>query len=182
MAADGKSTDVREGDSYFECTINSTKSSFSRRVHAIHSGFRGSTRSWHAGVGGWPTQPMQFFSLLVPKIFSWWHCPSCTGAWIVCLGLRVAVILLIGTNINAAFKLALHGPRPYWYSPQVRTLATRAPSASLPVTPKMLPQYGSVAATCENGGLAGRRAAHIPDRLSRLYLGVHFPQDVLLAG
>ena len=34
------------------------------------------------------------------------------------LGIQVAIILMLSTNLNAAFKLAFHGPRPYWYSPQ----------------------------------------------------------------
>jgi hypothetical protein len=69
------------------------------------------------GLGAWPTQPMQFFSLLGTEDFFVVALPILYWCVDSMLGLRVAVILLIGTNINAAFKLALHGPRPYWYSP-----------------------------------------------------------------
>jgi membrane-associated phospholipid phosphatase len=134
------------------------------------------------GLGAWPTQPMQFFSLLGTEDFFVVALPILYWCVDSMLGLRVAVILLIGTNINAAFKLALHGPRPYWYSPQVRTLATES-SFGVPSShaQNAATIWGLLAATLRKwwGWLAAVLLIFLIG-LSRLYLGVHFPQDVLL--
>ena len=134
------------------------------------------------GLGAWPTQPMRFFSLLGTEDFFVVALPILYWCVDSMLGLRVAVILLIGTNINAAFKLALHGPRPYWYSPQVRTLATES-SFGVPSShaQNAATIWGLLAATLRKwwGWLAAVLLIFLIG-LSRLYLGVHFPQDVLL--
>ncbi|MGD0752078.1 MAG: phosphatase PAP2 family protein [Anaerolineales bacterium] len=134
------------------------------------------------GLGAWPILPMQFFSFLGTEVFFLLALPILYWCVDSMLGLRVAVMLLIGTNINAAFKLAFHGPRPYWYSPKVSALATET-SFGVPSG------HAQTAAT-----IWGLLAAYLRKwwgwlvvvllifliGLSRLYLGVHFPQDVLL--
>ena len=49
--------------------------------------------------------------LLIPLLF-----------WCVSPSLRVSLMIILGTALNSAIKIALAGPRPFWYSPQVRAL------------------------------------------------------------
>lgn len=134
------------------------------------------------GLGAWPTLPMQFFSLLGTEDFFVVALPILYWCVDSVLGLRVAVFLLIETNINAAFKLALHGPRPYWYSPKVLALATETsfgiPSGHAQTAATI---WGLLAVTLRKwwGWLAAVLLIFLIG-LSRLYLGVHFPQDVLV--
>ena len=114
-----------------------------------------------------------FFLLLLPALY--W----CVEAG---LGLRVAIILLLSTSVNDALKMAFHGPRPYWYNPQVIGYASET-SFGVPSG------HAQIAA-----GVWGMLAARIRKSwawvvailvvlmigISRLYLGVHFLHDVLL--
>jgi membrane-associated phospholipid phosphatase len=134
------------------------------------------------GLGAWPKLPMQFFSLLGTEDFFMLALPMLYWCVDSMLGIQVALILLVSTNINSAFKLAFHGPRPYWYSPKVAALAVET-SFGVPSG------HAQIAAT-----IWGLLAAHLRKwwgwlvaillilliGLSRLYLGVHFPHDVLL--
>ena len=134
------------------------------------------------GTGAWPTLPMQFFSLLGTEDFFMLALPILYWCVDSMLGIQVALILLVNTNINSAFKLALHGPRPYWFSPKVSALASET-SFGVPSG------HAQTAAT-----IWGLLAAHLRKwwgwliavllilliGISRLYLGVHFPHDVLL--
>ena len=98
------------------------------------------------------------------------------------LGIQVAVLLMLTTNLNAAIKLAFHGPRPYWYSPKVASLATETsfgvPSGHAQTAAVI---WGLLAAFLRKwwGWLVAILLIFLIG-LSRLYLGVHFPQDVLL--
>jgi hypothetical protein len=98
------------------------------------------------------------------------------------LGLQVGFMLLTSASINDAFKFILHMPRPYWYSSQVKALSSEvsfgAPSNHAQVAVGF---WGVIAARI------GRSWAWIAAAalaffigLSRLYLGMHFPHDVLL--
>jgi membrane-associated phospholipid phosphatase len=134
------------------------------------------------GLGTWPTLPMQFFSFLGTEDFFMLVLPLLYWCVDSVLAIRVTLICLLSTNINAAFKLAFHGPRPYWYSPKVRILATET-------------SFGVPSGHAQGAGVFwGLLAAYLRKwwswlvailfilmiGLSRLYLGVHFPHDVLL--
>ena len=133
------------------------------------------------GLGAWPSVPMQFFSFLGTEDFFVLVLPILYWCVDSMLGIQIALVLMVTTNLNAAFKLAFHGPRPYWYSPQVRALATET-SFGIPSG------HAQTAAT-----IWGLLAAYLRKwwawlvavllilliGLSRLYLGVHFPHDVL---
>lgn len=98
------------------------------------------------------------------------------------LGLRVGVVLLAGSNINDAFKLAFHSPRPFWYSTEVKGMASE--------TGFGIPSGHSFSAVNVWGMLASRirkpwawitaLALILLIGISRLYLGMHFPIDVLV--
>lgn len=133
------------------------------------------------GLGTWPSLSMQFFSFLGTEDFFMLVLPVLYWCVDSMLGIRVTLICLLSANINAAFKLTFHGPRPYWYSPQVRGLATET-------------SFGVPSGHAQGAVVFwGLLAAHLRKwwgwlvavlfilliGLSRLYLGVHFPHDVL---
>jgi membrane-associated phospholipid phosphatase len=134
------------------------------------------------GLGDWQTLPMKWFSFLGTEEFFMLVLPLIYWCVDAVLGIHVAIILMFSTSINAAFKLAFHAPRPYWYSPRVQGLAAE--------TSFGIPSNHAQSAVAVWGVLA----AWLRKRwvwlvaillifligLSRLYLGVHFPQDVLL--
>jgi hypothetical protein len=114
-----------------------------------------------------------FFMVVLPIIF-----------WCVDtdLGIRVAFILMFSNGINDAFKMALHGPRPYWLSSKVQGMAVET-SFGVPSnhTQSAMAIWGIMAAYLRKwwAWLIAILLV-ILIGLSRMYLGVHFPHDVLL--
>jgi membrane-associated phospholipid phosphatase len=134
------------------------------------------------GLGGWLEQPMniisflgreEFFLVLLPLLY--WCLDSR-------LGIRVAFILLVNTSINATFKLAFHGPRPYWYSTDVTRFAEET-SFGVPSghAQSAVAVWGMMAAWMKKrwAWLVAVIIAFLIG-FSRMYLAVHFPHDVLL--
>lgn len=139
--------------------------------------------SWNIflqGLGAWLVLPMKFFTFLGSEDFFMLVLPVLYWCIDAALGLRVGVILLVGSNLNDAFKLALHSPRPYWVSSQVKGMASEASFG--------VPSGHSLSAV----NVWGMIAAHLRKTwgwvvaviiifligLSRMVLGVHFPLDV----
>jgi membrane-associated phospholipid phosphatase len=114
---------------------------------------------------------IEFYLLLIPFLY-----------WVIDapLGFRV-LLLLIGTDfLGICFKQLLHQPRPYWVS-NVKSLATET-SYGIPSThaSDSLAVWGYLAYRLDKAwlwALSGLLALLIG--LSRMYLGVHFPTDVL---
>ncbi len=134
------------------------------------------------GLGAWPTLPARFFSYLGTENFFILALPILYWCVDSMLGIQVAVLLLVTTNLNAAFKMAFHGPRPYWYSPKVRALASETsfgiPSGHAQTAATI---WGLLAVSLRKWwGWLGAILLTLLIGLSRLYLGVHFPHDVLL--
>jgi glycerophosphoryl diester phosphodiesterase/membrane-associated phospholipid phosphatase len=114
----------------------------------------------------------EFYILVFPLLY--WSVRRVTG-------LRVGVLLLCSAGLNAALKLGFASPRPYYLDPEVGLLAESS--------------FGIPSGHAQNGvvvwGLlaseARRRWAWAPALvmmfllgLSRVHLGVHLPEDVLL--
>jgi len=146
---------------------------------------------WNTGItwniflqnlGSWLKAPMaacsflgteDFFLLLLPALY-----------WCIAdgIGLRVGLILLLSTSVNDSLKMFFHGPRPYWYSADVIAYA-RETSFGLPSGHAQIATgiWGMLAA-----GLRKWWAWLIAILvifmigISRIYLGVHFPHDVIL--
>jgi membrane-associated phospholipid phosphatase len=134
------------------------------------------------GFGDWQTLPMRLFSFLGTEDFFMLVLPMIFWCVDSLLGIRVAVILMLSANINAAFKLSMHAPRPYWYSPNVHSLAEEtsfgAPSNHAQTAVVI---WGVLADAMRKWwGWLLAAILMLMIGISRLYLGVHFPQDILL--
>jgi len=129
----------------------------------------------------WLVTPMAFFSFLGSEEFFLFVLPLLYWCVDTALGLRVGLILLFSTWLNDVFKILLHNPRPFWYSPGVKAYANE--------TTFGIPSGHSQSAVAVWGMIAyyiNRPWAWITSivvifliGLSRIYLGVHFPTDVL---
>jgi membrane-associated phospholipid phosphatase len=114
-----------------------------------------------------------FFLLLLPALY--W----CMEGGI---GLRVGIILLLSASINDAVKMVFHGPRPYWYSTDVIRYASETsfgvPSGHAQIA---FGVWGMLAARSRKWwGWPIAILIIVMIGISRLYLGVHFPHDVIL--
>ncbi len=133
------------------------------------------------GLGTWLTGPMQTitalgygeFYLIIAPAFLW-----CIDAQI---GLHMGIYLMISGGINDCLKFLFHQPRPYWIDRRVHAFSTDAafgfPSGH---SQNAVVLWGTLAAFLHrhSAWIAAMLLAFLIG-LSRLYLGVHFPTDVL---
>jgi membrane-associated phospholipid phosphatase len=137
--------------------------------------------TWLQGLGDWLLIPMQAFTFLGSENFFLLVMPAFLWCFEVRLGFRIGLIMLSSQGINTIFKLLLGAPRPFWVSSEVKALSTE--------TSFGMPSGHSQTAVVVWGRLAAglrRRWATVLLALvilmisiSRLYLGMHFPTDVL---
>jgi len=114
----------------------------------------------------------EFFLFVMPALY-WCIAPA--------LGARLAVLLILSNGLNGLLKLAFHLPRPYWVDPRIRALSSEI-SYGLPSGHAMnaTSVWGFLAAQVKRPwAWAAALALIFLISLSRLYLGVHFPLDVL---
>jgi membrane-associated phospholipid phosphatase len=99
----------------------------------------------------------------------------------VSTGLRLGLLMAAGGSLSGLLKLAFHMPRPYWYDPRVRPLAAELtygmPSNHTVVAWSIWPWLGWRIRT--RWGLAVGALLALGISGSRIFLGVHFPGDVL---
>jgi membrane-associated phospholipid phosphatase len=114
-----------------------------------------------------------FFLLIAPAIY-WCLSPR--------IGLRIGAYLIVSEVVNSLLKLAFHDPRPYWVDPEMRVMAGES-SFGMPSghAQNAVVVWGGIAATLKS------RAAWIISvalmlliGLSRIYIGVHSVDDVLV--
>lgn len=133
-------------------------------------------------LGGWLSGPMNFFSFLGTTEFYLFIMPLLYWCLDTSLGIRVGLILLLSSGINTILKLAFHTPRPFWFSRQVEGYAFES-SFGLPSghAQNSAAVFGLIAATVKKRWVWVLSLALIfLIGISRLYLAVHFPQDVIL--
>ena len=146
---------------------------------------------WNVGItwniffqnlGSWLKTPMEVFSFFGTENFFLLLLPALYWCMEAGIGLRVGIILLLSTSVNDALKMAFHGPRPYWYSTEVISYA-RETSFGVPSGHAQIAVgvWGMLAASLRKwwGWLIAILVILLIG-ISRLYLGVHFPHDVIL--
>jgi membrane-associated phospholipid phosphatase len=132
-------------------------------------------------LGDWLAAPMRAitflgneeFYLLVAPVIYW--CISAT------LGLRMGLYLMVSAGLNSAFKLLLHGPRPFWVSSEVKALVIETSFGVPSGHSQNAVVVWSVLAQGVKRSWAWVAAALIILLLgvSRMYLAVHYPADVI---
>ena len=133
-------------------------------------------------LGGWLAAPMRLVSLLGNEEFFLLLMPALYWCVSAALGVRIGFILLLSANFNYILKLLFHGPRPYWYSSRVLALSSEStfgiPSGHAQNAAAV---WGLLAAALRRRwAWAIALALILTIGLSRIYLGVHFPSDVLI--
>ncbi len=132
-------------------------------------------------LGSWLLTPMKLFTLLGTPAFYLLIIPALFWCISFEAGLRLGLFLMLSGGVNDILKIAFHSPRPYWYSSKVKALAAET-------------SFGVPSGHAQNAVVMwGSLATWIKHRwvwiaailliffisLSRLYLGVHFPTDIL---
>jgi membrane-associated phospholipid phosphatase len=133
-------------------------------------------------MGNWLEIPMQVLSFLGSEEFYLLFGPAIYWCFDAAIGLHVALFLNISISLNAAFKFAFQGPRPFWVSSQIIPYAGEGSFG--------IPSGHSMNSATIFGGMAwlikkawavwGALILVIMIGISRIYLGVHFLHDVLL--
>ena len=131
--------------------------------------------------GAWLNSPMQLLSFLGNDLFYLLVAPIIYWSIDAALGLRLGLFLMISASINEALKLILHSPRPYWHSPRVTAFSSET-------------SFGIPSGHAQNAVVVWGTLAFYINKLwawivaialilliglSRMYLAVHFPTDVL---
>lgn len=133
-------------------------------------------------VGLWLEAPMKFFTFLGSVDFFVAFLPLVYWSIDAALGIRIGLILLVGASLNEWFKMALHGPRPYWVSTKVRALGSETgfgiPSGHSEISAGFWGMVGAYYRKACVWVVMVLLVFFIG--LSRMYLGMHFPQDVLV--
>ena len=132
-------------------------------------------------LGAWLNPPMQLLSFLGNDLFFLLVAPIIFWSIDAALGLRLGLFLMISASVNEALKLFMHLPRPYWYSSRVNAFSAES-------------SFGIPSGHAQNAVVVWGTLAHYINKLwawivaivlifligmSRMYLAVHFPTDVL---
>jgi membrane-associated phospholipid phosphatase len=134
------------------------------------------------GLGGWLEIPMKLFSFLGTEDFFMLALPIIYWSVNASAGLRIGAILLLSGSLNDTLKLVLHGPRPYWLTTQLKVLAAETSFGVPSGHAQIAASLWGLAASLLARPWAWAAAVFVIGMigLSRLYLAVHFPHDVLL--
>lgn len=134
------------------------------------------------GLGEWMLTPMNLISFLGSAEFYLLIMPILYWSIDAALGLRIGVILLSSDVLSYYIKIGFHTARPFWFSRQVESHAFEY---SFGLTSSHAQNsaavFGLIAATLKRWWVWVLCLILIfLIGLSRMYLAVHFPQDVLL--
>lgn len=137
---------------------------------------------WLQALGGWLTAPMEYLSLTGSEQFYLLVAPAIYWCWDTTLGLQTGLFLMGNAIINSYIKILLHTARPFWVSTAIKHLAFES-SFGLPSghAQNAAVFWGTVGAYFRKGWLWALLLVLIfLVGLSRLYLAVHFPHDVVV--
>jgi membrane-associated phospholipid phosphatase len=138
-------------------------------------------------LGEWLAAPMQAISFLGNEEFFLLIMPILYWCLDTGIGLRIGLMLLLSSGLNSALKLVFHTPRPFYYSEAVQAFDDE--------TTFGVPSGHAQNAAAVWGLLAALLSRRLPAYktliwglalllifligLSRLFVGMHFPTDVL---
>lgn len=132
-------------------------------------------------LGNWLIYPMKFFTFLGSENFFLLIAPALYWCIDASIGLRLGLYLSLNAGINSILKIFFHTPRPYWVDGRVMALSTET-SFGLPSghAQNAVVVWGSLA----NGfkktwAWVVAILLMVFIGLSRMFLGVHYPGDVL---
>ena len=131
-------------------------------------------------LGSWLESPMQFFSFLGTQDFFFLVLPLVYWSVDSRIGLRIAFTLIASVSVNYFFKLWFAGPRPYWVSGEVQAYSSES-SFGVPSghAQNAVAVWGTLAAGKQKIIRWCAAALIFFIGFSRIYLGVHFPHDVI---
>lgn len=132
-------------------------------------------------LGDWLAVPMQAISFLGSEEFFLIVAPAIYWCVDARLGIRLGLFLLLSASLNYTFKMAWHAPRPYWYTTQVHALASES-SFGIPsghAQTSVLIWETLAGYFRRNWAWSVGLLVIILIGISRMFLGVHFPTDVI---
>lgn len=135
-------------------------------------------QSW----GDWLVAPMQWFTFLGNEEFFLLIMPILYWCLDAVLGLRVSLVLLLSASLNVILKLGFHTPRPYWVYTQVQAYDSEF-NFGIPSGHAMfgISMWGFFAVQINRfWGWIIFGMLILMIGFSRVFLGVHFPIDVIL--
>jgi len=137
--------------------------------------------TWLQSLGTGLMSPMEGLSFLGNEQFFLLVAPAIYWCFDTRLGLTAGLFLMVNANINSYLKIILHTPRPFWISTAIQHLGFEQ-------------SFGMPSGHAQNTAVVwGTLAAYfrkpwtwiasigliILIGISRIYLGVHFPHDIL---
>jgi membrane-associated phospholipid phosphatase len=131
-------------------------------------------------LGGWLVVPMKFFSFLGTEEFYMLILPLVFWCINRTIGIEMVTLLLASTGLNELAKGLLKLPRPFWIEPKL-ALSTET-SFGLPSghAQNAVVLWGYLATVLRSPWRWLSVLLIFLISLSRLYLGVHFPGDLLV--
>jgi membrane-associated phospholipid phosphatase len=133
-------------------------------------------------LGPWLISPVRFFSFFGTAEFYLLIMPALYWCFDSTLGLRIGIILLVSDGLNFILKLAIYTARPFWISRQVTSYSFES-SFGMPSghAQNSAAVFGLLAASLKRRWVwVASLIAIFLIGFSRVYLAVHFPQDVIL--
>ncbi len=133
-------------------------------------------------LGEWLKPIMEFFTFLGFEEFYLAIMPAIFWCFDTMMGARLAVMLVVTTGVNAVLKVVFHSPRPFWVSDKVQAMSSET-SFGIPSghSQNAVSLWGTWGYSMQRrwAWIAALGVALIIG-ISRLYLGMHFPEDVLI--